>query len=293
MCYDRCVHEFWREEMLHLGGKHPSGKKAKVLDGDFKERLNFLQSIGVLTVDQQTFTGYAHDYRNESYHTGIVHDDIMHALAWHYHGVACDLFIALRHPYVSGDSDHPSPTWAKHGGSDGLYRGEESAYAGVAASLRASRPSLVPNLPDALATSIRSRLDNIQNNIDYLVTDSPKKVTEADVIRDIQYWDAYAKGFPGEMVRVRDTAAMAAVMKHDEFMRTEWKPKYARSPIRGWVERAERLRIVLNLGNALQTFAALRRDIEPFGAMANSSAGALGSHIDEQIKRVKEARTLL
>ncbi len=45
-----------------------------------------------------------------------------------------------------------------------------------------------------------------------------------------------------------------------------------------------------NAANALQNFASLRREIEPFGGMAFSSAGSLGTYIDEQVDRAKENR---
>jgi hypothetical protein len=264
MCYDRCEEEFRFEDLLRGHGKYPQGKKAEVLGSDFKGRLNFLQSVGVLTTDQQSFAGHAHDYRNESYHTGIVHDDIMPALAWHYHRVACDLFVALRHGYVYGHTENKSPAWAKHDSSVKLYCGEEDAYKLVASSLDAARPLPEPNLPDALASSIRSRLDTVQEAIDYLVSDSP--------------------------IDPKDTAAVEAAQQFIQHLETEWKPKYARSPIPGWIRRAERLRQAQNPANALQNFASLRREIEPFGEMAFSSANALGTYIDEQIDRAKEDR---
>jgi hypothetical protein len=290
MCYDRCEHEFRFEDLLRGHGKCPRGKKAEVLGSDFKGRLRFLQSIGLLTADQQTLAAYAHDYRNESYHTGIVHDDIMHALAWHYHRFACDMFVALRHGYVYGHTENTSPAWAKNGGSSELYWGEEGAYKRVAAALGASRPLPEPALPDALATSICSRLTTIQEAINYLVSDSPKQMTEMEVIRDIQYWDAYGKHFTGQTIDPTDTAAVEAARKFVQYLENEWTPKYARSPIPGWVRRAERLRQTQNVANALQNFASLRREIEPFGEMAFSSANTLGAYVDEQIDRAKEDR---
>ncbi len=70
------------------------------------------------------------------------------------------------------------------------------------------------------------RLQAIQEAIDYLVSDSPKKMNEVEVIRDIQYWDAYGKRFTGEVILGTDTVAMEAAMKHVEYLKNEWKPKY-------------------------------------------------------------------
>jgi hypothetical protein len=290
MCYDRCEYEFRFEDLLHGHGKYQQGKKAKVLGGDFKDRLNFLQSIKVLDNDQQSFVGHAHEYRNESYHTGIVHDDIMHALAWHYQRVACGLFVALRRSYVYRHIENKSPAWAKHYGSDKLYWGEEDAYKRVSFSLGTARPLPEPNLPDALATSIRSRLDTIQEAIDSLVSDSPKKLNATEVIRDIQYWDAYGKHFTGQKIDPNDSGTVETAEQFIQDMKNKWKPEHRRSPIPRWIDRAERLRHARNPANALQNFASLCREIEPFGEMAFSSANALGAYIDEQSDRVREDR---
>ncbi len=290
MCYDRCENEFQFEDISLGFGKYPKGKKAEILDSDFKGRLNFLHSIGILNSDQQRFAGHAHDFRNESYHTGIVHDEIMHSLAWHYHRIACDVFVALRHGHVYHHLENKSPAWAKHGGNVDLYWGNEDAYSQVIASLGNSRPLPEPNLPESLAASMRSWLDKIQSAIDYLVSDSPKKLNESEVVRDIQYWDAYEEHFKGQAIDANDLVALQEAQLFALYMGTVWKPKYASSPIPGWLCRAERLRRAQNPANALQNFVSLRREIELFGKMALSSASALGAYIDEQVDRATEDR---
>jgi hypothetical protein len=290
MCFDRCEDEFGFEDLLKEQGKYGQAKKAEILKGDFAARLNFLRSIDVLTADQQGFVQQAYTYRNESYHTGIVHDDIMPALAWHYHRVACELFVALRRRYVYRHNENVSPAWAKHGGDTKLYWGEEAAYQKVAASLAAARPATVPNLPEALAASILSRIQSVQDALNYLVEDSPDETTEEKEVRDIQHDNDFFEGMPTGPFGPDDKEVIKLFEERERYMKTEWKPKYPRSPLKGWSGRGEKLGKATNPANALQTFAALRREIEPFGEMVFSRANALGAHIDQQVDAAREDR---
>jgi hypothetical protein len=289
MCFDRCQDEFRFDTLFADQGQYSAMQKAKVLDGKFPDLLQFLHSLNLLTADQQTFALQAHDYRNESYHTGIVHDDIMHALAWHYHRVACELFVRLRRKYRILN-DVRSPALLKHSGHARLHWGDESNYQLVAASLDAARPLPVPDLPAALSGSICSRILDIQQALNYLVENSPSGTTEEEVVRSIQYHQNLPKGLPPGPLRVSDSEVMRAVEDHIRYMKTEWKPKYPRSPIRRWTARANRLGSTPNPVNALQIFANFRREIEPFAEAVFSAESALSDRIDEQIDLLLERR---
>ena len=61
-----------------------------------EEKTKFCRKVGIITQDEFVFIATGHKYRNELYHVGIRHDDMIYALAWQYHELACDLFVKLK-----------------------------------------------------------------------------------------------------------------------------------------------------------------------------------------------------
>jgi len=45
----------------------------------------FAQWLNLLDVPEAQFVRTAHDYRNELYHAGLAHNDIIWSVAWQYH----------------------------------------------------------------------------------------------------------------------------------------------------------------------------------------------------------------
>jgi hypothetical protein len=68
---------------------------------------------------------------------------------------------------------------------------------------------------------------------------------------------------------------MKAGYECERHKKSDPKAHYAQSPVRGWMTRSERFRAATNPTNALQSFAALRREIEPFSEVVFSAANAL------------------
>jgi hypothetical protein len=292
MCHQKCEDQFWGVGVIP-GFEVRLEEKEYVLGSDFAAKVNFLRRHDLITQDEQVFMSAAHNYRNESYHTGIVHDDIMHALAWHYHKIACELFGRLR-PRVFGGS--PDREWSaaikKHCGEhpfQSMMDGD--GFFTAAQSLAAARPTPQPNLSDVLATSALNRISSTEEQLGFIVEEDPHHRPEQELIRALQYNRDFCEGLPRKPFFIApDAAEMQIIESRIQFMKTEWKPKLRRNPIQGWKRRAERIRPQKNCANALQNFDALKRDMQYFESLISDAASSLDAYIDMQITEAKERR---
>jgi hypothetical protein len=291
MCHRKCEDDFWGVGEFPGFGDDRLDEKQRVLGTDFAEKVNHLRRHDYITQDEQAFLLSAHLYRNESYHTGIVHDDIMHALAWHYHRIACDLFGRMRPRMFGGAPDRDwSAAVKKHCGEHPFQTMMDGdGFATAALSLAAARPQPEPNLPDVLSTSALNRISRTEDQLAFIVEDDPRKRSEEQLIRELQYNRDFREGLPNRHFTA-SAEDVQIIEARTQFMKTEWKPKLTRNPIQRWQQRAERLRSQKNCANALQNFDSLKRDMEYFEGLISDAASALDAYIDMQIEEAKERR---
>ena len=86
-----------KDVMTH---KQRSQAKGIFLDG----KLKVLESMEDITSKERRFIAIAHGYRNELYHVGLTHDEIIRPLAAQYFLLSCDLFVRLGNKGILGPS---------------------------------------------------------------------------------------------------------------------------------------------------------------------------------------------
>jgi hypothetical protein len=282
LCYNQCRHEFGWTTVAD--NKYSQQQKEKVLKNDFSERVNFLHGLGLLSRDEQVFVSLAHSYRNESYHTGIVHDDIMYALAWHYHQIGCDLFARFRPRVVAcTPKDEFSPVVVKHIGQDTFRLILDDDFGRVAQSIAAVRPQPAPSLPHSLADSLLRRIGKMEEAVTFPLEDNTFGDTEERLLRELQYHRDFGKGLPDPPQDPSDPAYAKAIEQRKQYMQQSWAPAIRRSPIERWKQRVQQLHAGNNNANALQNFGTLGRDMEEYEEIVFEAAEALEAHIQHQI----------
>ena len=85
-------------------------RRNKILGKYLKPKVTFAVSKGKLTEDEKRFVLNAHYFRNEAYHNGLTHDDIVFELAGTYYTLACRLLPWLAPSSITVSFDYyPSP----------------------------------------------------------------------------------------------------------------------------------------------------------------------------------------
>ena len=71
-------------------------QRRKAKGNSLSDKLKVLEELGDLSNGERRFIGVAHQYRNELYHTGLQHDDVIRAISGHYYSVCCGLMARLK-----------------------------------------------------------------------------------------------------------------------------------------------------------------------------------------------------
>jgi len=265
-------------------------ERHRVLGRYFDPKPKFLLAEGELKAGEYDFIRICHDMRNVAYHTGFTHDEILLALAWEYHALACELFDRFRiTSWRSNPRAELPPRVAKHiGRRQRIFSPDQQAE--IAVSLNARRPALKQSLPVTLATYVELRIKKLEEMIEYLVTDNPDGHNLQRTLEEAQWWHDLFSEIPNEIEENSD-AYRELIRQRGTTMRASWKPKHRRVPLENWKRRAAQLRGGPN-SLALVRYEKLMDDMEYIYDAIEESASALDAHVEEQIERMRTEKGL-
>lgn len=295
LMHRRCEDIFQRESGFDPDpakpGRYSRAARVRVLGQRFDEKYKFLLGEGDLTQQELDFVRICHDIRGEAYHAGLTHDAFIRSLAAEYHALACALVRRLQVSWRTASStDQYGSRLEKHlrpgpGRLADRYLG--TPVEEIAASLNAGRPSSDVRLQDALADALRTRIDAIESNLQYLVDDTPggKGSAEGELIES-QRWADLFSGIPLD-VQERTNEYGAYVLRRRKEMEASWQPKLRALPTASWQSRAEGVRRATTM-SALTRYEQISNDIEYIEGVLESAASSLSAHIDSQIDAARE-----
>jgi hypothetical protein len=279
MLYRKCENVFVQDDGYfsygrQFGGAHlyDAATRARVLSQHFGERPRFCRRLGILTDDEMEFILHAHRYRNEVYHVGILHDDILYPIAWQYHDLACEVFERLSPLYgVWSSNDIVSDTVARHTGPEGIrIHNADEDIAAATASLKASKAALAPTFHERLCEAALRRIEDFDGALYSLIEDGHRD--EAELLQELQFRDYItAEGSP----HLAEFAALQTLEQYQAFstrVRPGWQPRFPASPVERWTRRAEGLRREVRPAVAMRKFQALLDEMEPLAQIAFKAA---------------------
>lgn len=261
--------------------KYSSKQREDALGQRFDRKARFLVSASKIVADQADFITICHKYRNELYHAGLRHDDIVLDIAWHYHDFAISLFekVNPNNSWYSGAE--VTEAVARYAGRNGMAVMQD--IASVANSLRADRPQKKRSLAEALSCSAVRRVDELIEEIEFLVENDPQKKTDDESLYELQFFDylhsddSVAKTVWGKVKTPRQRDAAIA------FLKETWQAKYKINPLPGFRTQAEKIASLKMDVLALKAFEKFKNDIAYFGRIVDEAAIALDGYIQHQI----------
>jgi hypothetical protein len=270
--------------------KFSQQQRKRVLGRFFDQKIAFLRSEGLLAEDEQEFILIAHEHRNKAYHIGLRDDAIMWSLAWHYHKLGCELFGRLKPECMQSTSNDRYTHRVKYHlrkVSGGGRLGPFAEVDKLAESLAAERPVADRSLAAVLSESLLEELDELEFQVDFLVTDNPNQLDKSAILQHVQYY----ADFHAEMEKTKlfpsDRAYQREVKRIQKCMQTSWKPKYDRLPVDGWRRRAKSLASEKNYLNALKKFESVRAEKAYLTDAISDAAGQLDAHIQMEIDHAR------
>jgi hypothetical protein len=229
--------------------------REEVLGRHFDPKVKFARSTGKLTEDEALFCKLAHIFRNEAYHVGALHQDIILELTSSYHSIACNLFLSVL-DYVTWTWGPNCPKLAKHlGVSNSADIVPDDAWGQrIVASLAALRPAPKRSFFLALHESISRRLQQIKDDMRFILRWDGQAQTLGEVINMVQRFS------PPE----GNVVTLSAVDR--------------------WTRRANRLKAIVSPGRALPVLTSLEEEIERFEENIRNGRADLEDQIEEILR---------
>lgn len=246
----------------------------------FDRKVKLCKFDGKFTDDQAAEIIILHQYRNEQYHTGLTNDDVIWDLAWHYHQIATKCFVDLVTMYSYGSGSVMTPAVEKHAGKNAgrlMMRHDE-----IAESLNSSKPSGRRKLQIALSELAIIKVEDMERNLDFLVTDDPRERPESECIFDLQFYD-YLDTDELPKLMWQKLKGPQDTKRAMDFLKNTWVPRYSSNPLGGFMAQAKRIALCKNEVSALKSFEKFKADISYFEGILEREAIALDGYIQQKI----------
>jgi hypothetical protein len=283
LLHSRCDEEFQLDQAAwRLRKKYTTDERKEVLGHRFPSKVKFCVRLGVISQSEADFIINSHKFRNELYHVGIRHDQILHGLAWHYHELTCLLL---------GRIEFTSYGW--HSGTKvsktvELYvEDAKSAYATirsqlptVAKKLAGAKPAFDESLGRVLSNYLVHRLDDLRSSLDYLVADNPNQMNESNMIEHVQMYNhihGEDSRWQSELANCQGPRDLTALWKK---VRQSWKPPVEASTFPLWRTRAENIAQETHGSMALRKYVQLDREMADFEHLVHDAAIEMSIHLD-------------
>ena len=267
-------------------------QKRRALSGYFTDKTKVLHQIGDLTRTERRFVDIAHGYRNELYHVGLSHDDVVRSIAGQYFSLSCDLFIRLGNLgywSVSFSSNDEFTDIARrylpmaNGRIDPLSVEKED----LAEKLRNALPDSIPNLTGSLADSARQSILSVMENFEFLVRDNPFSF-DSETMFEVAQWQLdlqnalEKKNVDGLWIDPDYQNNYNAVA--DSLQKT-WQQQCKAIPQEKWMSRASAIENESDPLVAMEMFHSLRNDMCYIETAIETASDDLDRHIQGEIDR--------
>ena len=244
--------------------KQRKNAKGKYLPG----KLKVLEDLGDLREKERRFIEIAHEYRNELYHIGLGHDEIVRAIAGEYFLLGCALLVRLQgsgfftEGISSNDvySDVSKRYLPVRNGRLDLFNVDQGD---LAKKLRNALPNGLPNLPKTLAKRARKYIESMMKEFDFLVADNPFGF-DGNKMLEIAQWqydlnETLAKeGVDGVLA---DPNFQKEFLQVSVTLLQSWKQKHTSIPCKRWMLRANRVGRQSDPHIAMDIYQSLRNDM--------------------------------
>lgn len=264
--------------------------KGKFLDG----KLKVLEDMGDLTLAERRFITVAHDYRNELYHVGLAHDDIIRAIAGHYFLLCCDLFarmgkLAVFGPSFSSNDKYTDVAKRYFPMRDGLMHSFHVDNGMLAEKLRCARPDGIPDLAETLGGSARKSIKAIMDDFEFLVRDNPFGFNADRMLEVAQRQRDLTEALEREDVNglwvdpnYRDSFTRVATT-----LEATWEQRHTSIPREKWMLRAVAVGREANPLIAMYSYQSLRNDMSYLEEAVLTATGELDNWIQMEVDRAR------
>jgi hypothetical protein len=262
----------------------------KALGRFFDEKVKFARLVGRVSDDVSESVRIGHLFRNDVYHVGLQHQEVLPAVAAFYFDLACQLCADYQVRAWGYSPGQPIPDRAKKYLSDDRYfTNFPKEYSAACLTLKGKSGHDDKLFAATLAHDMEETVRQQDEFIDYIAQNAPNHHSRLEVVISSQSWPLAFS------VKGQDYAKENGFAGSHPFQLVEWLEKnyplrFKNDPVPAWHKRAERLRGEGNPHKALKMYRSFIDDTAELRDSINESTGAVDQMIDEQIERAKMER---
>lgn len=280
--------------LSHVIETYPHRKDLEEATGHvFEAKLKFAKLGGLITEEQSRTISLVHDIRNELYHVGLQHEEILPSLACFYFSTVCD--ILSRYPINGFGYSYGiklSERSRKYLTSRGKYSPAEADDFPKACRTMAARCG---HKKADIILALTKHMDSIVAESDLWLGIAAKGVYESQrqtrdqATIECQVWPlsfseeghkyARAKGFAGKTRR-----------ELLEWLKANYPLRFKRDPIPSWRKQVARLRAKGNPHTALENYVAFVDHTAQVRQAFREAAAAAEQEIDRLVDVYRERR---
>jgi hypothetical protein len=243
-------------------------KRKRSLERYFDEKADFLsQERQHISVPVARVLKHIHQYRNEAYHNDRVRPDSLRPVVLVLFDAVCTLLDTLRRhstTWHGGDSE----AWLERYGFSRFVCNADEIQLGISQALRAGLPLDAEGIRTALSTHLTSRLDGIEESIDFVRESTHPDRNKEEALKGVQYWNA-------------DRSRNPWVCAEPAF--TMFRPRYTLASIEQWRREVAALHGVADKLEMFNRFADIEDDFEPLEELLSEVAGLIDNAIQAEI----------
>ena len=278
-----------------FGKKVMTPKQRNMAKGrSFDGKLKVLERMEDITPHERRFIAIAHDYRNELYHLGLKHDNIIRSIAGHYFLLCCELFVRLKEVglwVVVFSSEDKYTDIAKHylPLRDGQLDFMAVDHGVLADKLRYNLPDDIRELPTILADSGHEAIEEVSDSFDFLVYNNSRGL-DAPAMLELAQWDqdlACALEQKDVDDLLTGTQYRETYTEVRDSLTENWKPQHSFIPSEKWLSRASAIEIEPDPLVAMDLYQLLRNDMRYLEEAIQSEAEELDRWIQDEIDRIR------
>jgi len=260
----------------------------KALGRNFDAKVKFAKIEAGLSDEMAQTLTLLHTYRNELYHVGLAHEDILAALAAFHFDTACAFVSRFNPRFLSWGSALQIPPRAKRYFNNAPhFPGTQEDFSKACHTLRDACGFNAQALIAALADHLDALIAQQDTCIDIIADGvyQDQKTTRDKAVIETQVWQlafsqqgrdfALSRGWNGNLLQMV------------EWLAANYPITFGSDPIPSWTMQAARLRSEKNPHKALSTYQSFLTSTEQLREAIEQAAAAAEAEIEAAIERMR------
>jgi hypothetical protein len=256
----------------------------------FDAKVKLAKLLGYLSEAVGETVTTAHSYRNEVYHVGLEHEEILPALSRFYFLVACDVLASFKPNGIGWGSNQKLPERAKKffSGKDRHMPGTREEYYQACRWLKDQVADGRAVLVAAVTSHMERVIDETDGYIEYLKGGYPsgKQPTRKEILIECQAWPitfsedgkAFIRSNPPPEKTVHGIVQWIGA-QYPRIVRTD--------PVPSWRDRLAAVRRERDAHSALKRYQSFMDQTSSLREWIGEATAALDARVEEEIERMR------